>query len=218
MGRRDGRPGRPSTPPFPNLRRPEEGSLGGGVDGAGLGLHTREGLGPEPVHRVALPLRGQGRPYLLERGERLRRGAFAAAQPLRLGGARHGRGRHPPWDLDGGGGDLRRLPRPVRDRVRDLEAPRLRPAAPDEAHQQGEAVPTPGRGAGRLPTPPAGPYPAHPLGHDRRAVRLDDQVRHRHPGRHGFDGSDPPAVHAHGRPPHPTRRCWSSGVRRRRSS
>jgi hypothetical protein len=107
--------------------------------------HTRDGLGPEPVHRVALPLRGQGRPYLLGRGEGLRRGALPAAQPLGFGGARHGRGRHPPRDVNGGGGNLRRFPRPVGDRVRDLEAPRLRPAAPYEAHQQSEAVPTPGR-------------------------------------------------------------------------
>ena len=60
----------------------------------------------------------------------------------------------------GGGGDLRRLPRPVRDRLRGLQAPGLRPAAPDETHQQGEAVPAPSRRARRLPAAPAGPHSA----------------------------------------------------------
>ena len=46
-----------------------------------------------------------------------------------------------------------------------------------------------------------------PLGPDRRAVRPDDQVRHRDPRRHRLDRGDPAPVHqGQRRPTRPTRR------------
>ena len=102
-----------------------------------------------------------------------------------------------------GRGQLRRHPRPVRDRVRLHPAARLRPAAPDQADQQVQALP-PGTGdSRRLPAAGAGADPADPLGPDRPAVRPDDQVRHRDPAGHRLHRGDPAPVHPR-RPQHPT--------------
>jgi hypothetical protein len=45
-------------------------------------------------------------------------------------------------------------------------------------------------------------HKADPLGHRRRAVRPDDQVRHRDPHRHRVDGGDPAALHPQRLAPH----------------
>lgn len=55
---------------------------------------------------------------LLARREEVDGGALPAPQLHRLGGGGHGRGRGSPRDLDAAGGQLRRFPRPVRDRLR----------------------------------------------------------------------------------------------------
>ena len=72
-------------------------------------------------------------------------------QLLGVRGARDGRGRHPARHHHDGRGQLRRHPRPVRDRVRHHPAARLRPAPADQTDQQGEALPA-RRPASRTPT------------------------------------------------------------------
>ncbi len=81
----------------------------------------------------------------------------AADQLLRVGGRRDDRGRDAARHHDGGRGQLHRLPRPVRGRGRHHPAARVRPAAADQADQQGPALPT-GRRPGRR-TPTAGRRP-----------------------------------------------------------
>src|SRR5664280_1632950 len=86
--------------------------------------------------------------------------------------------------------------------VRHHQAARLRPAAADQADQQGQAVPAGRRRTGRLPRPGAGANPADPLGADRPAVRPDDQIRHRDPHRHRLHRGDPAPLHPQRHPPH----------------
>ena len=69
------------------------------------------------------------------------------------------------------------------------------------------------------PRPAARAVAADRLGPDPPAVRRDGQVRHRAPAGHGGGRGHPAALHARERrSTRPTRRCWSSGRRSRRSS
>ena len=118
-------------------------------------------------------------------------------------GRRDGRGRDAARHHDGGRGQLRRLARPVRGRLRRHPAARVRPAAADQADQQGAAVPAGRRRTGRLPAADAGIDPPDPMGHRRRTVRPDDQVRDGDPGPYRLDRGDPAPVHPGERdPPH----------------
>ncbi|QNE73280.1 Tn3 family transposase [Streptomyces finlayi] len=136
----------------------------------------------------------------------------------RLRGRRDDRGRDAARHHDGCRGQLHGLARPVGIRVRHHEAAELRPAAQDQADQQGEAVPAGGRRTGRLPAAHPGADPADPLGIHRPAVRPDDQVR---PPRSGPAPRPPrrPCGASPATPPiPPTWRCWRSAARRRPSS
>jgi hypothetical protein len=88
-------------------------------------------------------------------------------------------------------------------RLRHHEAARLRPATPDQADQQGAAVPTGRQRARRVPAAGAGADPSDPVGHHRRAVRPDDQIRDRDPLGHCLHRGDPASVQPGQRdPPH----------------
>ena len=58
-----------------------------------------------------------------------------------------------------------------------------------------QAVPARGRGTGHVPAAGSGADAPDPVGPDRRAVRPDDQVRHRDPRRHRLHRGDPAPVH-----------------------
>lgn len=119
--------------------------LGPGLDRGRLRLHPCPRLRPEPVHRVALALRRPRGAHLLACGEEVPGHPLPADQLHRLRGRRDDRGRDAARHHHGRGGQLHGLAWPVGDGVRRHEAAELRPAAEDQADQQGEAVPAGGR-------------------------------------------------------------------------
>ena len=168
---------------------------GDGLHRGGVGLHPFRRVRPEHLHRMARPLRRPRRADLLARRAQEHGHPLPADRLLGLRGRRDDRGRHAARHHDGGGSQLHRLPRPVRDRVRRHPAARLRPAAPDQADQQDPAVPPGRRRPRRLAAAGTGADPADPLGPDRFPVRPDDQVRHRDPHRDRLHRGHLAAVH-----------------------
>ena len=153
---------------------------------------------------MALPLRRPRRAHLLARRTQIDGHPLAADRLHRIRSRRDGRRRDPARHHHAGRRQLRRLPGPVRDRVRVDPAARIRPAAPHQTDQQDPAVPAAHRRTRRLPPAGAGhDEPGHPMGHHRRAVRPDDQIRHRDPNRHRLHRGDPAPIHQGQRdPPH----------------
>src|SRR5664280_984381 len=101
-----------------HLHRPAAGHLGRRVDRGRLGLHSLRRVRPEHLHGVALALRRPWGADLLACRTWLGGGALPAPDLLGIRGTRDGRRRDPARHLDERGGQLRRLARPVRDRVR----------------------------------------------------------------------------------------------------
>ena len=136
-----------------DVRRPPTPYLGAEHDNRRVGLHALPRLRPEPVHRVALPLRRARRADLLARREEIDGRALPADQLRRVRGRRDDRGRRPPRHHDAARGQLRRLARPDRDRVRDHPPARLRSARRGSSRSTRSsstsptaATPTPTRG------------------------------------------------------------------------
>jgi len=146
------------------LRHPAPVPVGWRVDRGCLRLHPLPVLGPEHLHRVAPPLRRPRHLDLLARRARVHGGALPTAEGLGLGSARDGRGRHPARHHHDRGGKLRRLPRPVRDRLRDHPAARVRPVAAHQANQQGPPVPAGRWRAGCVPAADPGVDSPDPVG------------------------------------------------------
>jgi hypothetical protein len=178
-----------------HVRRARPGDLGTEHHDRRVGLHALSRVRPEPLHRMALPLRRPRRADLLARREEVDGRALPADQLRRQRGRGDGRGRHAPRHLDGAGRKLRRLARPIRDRVRDHTAAGLRPAPADQADQQGQALRTRPRRARRLPGPEGGDDAPDPLGAHRTELRPADQVRDGDPRRDRVDRSDPAPLH-----------------------
>ena len=153
---------------------------------------------------MALPLRRPRRAHLLARRTQIDGHPLAADRLHRIRSRRDGRRGDPARHHHAGRKQLCRLPRSIRDRVRVDPAARIRPAAPHQTDQQDPAVPAAHRRTRRLPSVGAGhDEPAHPLGHHRRAVRPDDQIRHRDPHRRHLHRGDPAPVYEGQRdPPH----------------
>src|SRR5450631_860514 len=144
---------------------------------------------------MALALRRPRRADLLAHREEIDGRPLPADQLRRLRGRRDDRGRRAARHHDGARGQLRRLARPNRDRVRDRAPARLRSPPEDQTDQQGQALPARPREPRRLPPAQTGDDPPDPLGTHRAELRPDDQVRDGNHGRHRVHRSDPAALH-----------------------
>jgi Tn3 transposase DDE domain len=187
-----------------HLRRPRRADLGRRDWRGRIRLDALRGVRPEPVHPAPRPLRRPRRAHLLARRHQVGGDPLAADHLHRLGGRGDDRGRDAPPHRHGRRGQLCRLARPVRDRVRANPAARVRAQAAAQADQPHQAArprrrdegPDPGAGAG------AGRARPDPLGPDRAAVRPAGPLRHRDQQPHRLHRGDPAPVHPRRDPPH----------------
>ena len=144
--------------------------LGRGHDRLRLRFQEVRSLGPEPLDRVARPLRRPRRDDLLARRAQGVLHLLAAQDVFLVRGGRDDRGSAAPLHRDGRGPAVRRQPRPERGGVRLLPAAGLPAPAPAQGHSQAEALSPRGRQAPGIPQLAARSHRGHQLGPDPPAV------------------------------------------------